>query len=348
MRCLVERDVVNTRTHNNELRQVMIIGSGIVGQATGKGLIKRGISNVLFVDLNPQVLKSLGDQGFNVCSPAQIKNEIENFAISMFCLPSPFNEELGKLELKHIKQSLVDYAKSLRNCKSKNNYHLIVIRSTVPPGTTEKLLIPLIEKYSKMKAGSDFGVCMQPEFLRSVFSEQDFNNPRTIIIGEHDKYSGEVLERLYKFAGFKVPIVRVNLRTAEFVKYIGNYFNATRISFANELWALAKELGVDSNSALEIALNAAEGFWNPSYATYGGQPYGGRCLPKDIKTFITFCKEIGVDMPILRAVASVNSKMEVLAKQGDVPDGSIYRQHRDSNPPIVITENTNVISKKLK
>jgi UDPglucose 6-dehydrogenase len=340
--------VVDTTSHSNALEQVMIIGSGIVGQATGKGLIKRGISNVLFVDLNPQVVKSLSYQGFNVCSPSQIKNEIENFGISMFCLPSPFNEKLGKLDLSHIKHSLIDYAKSLRNCKSRNNYHLIVIRSTVPPGTTEKLLIPLIEKYSEMKVGCDFGVCMQPEFLRSVFSEQDFDNPRTIVIGEHDKYSGEVLERLYKFAGFKVPIMRVNLRTAEFVKYIGNYFNATRISFANELWALAKQLGVDSNSALEIAINAAEGFWNPSYGTYGGQPYGGRCLPKDIKTLITFCEEIGVDMPILSAVASVNSKMEVLAKQGEVPNGSIYRQHRGSDPPVVITENPNVISKKLE
>jgi UDPglucose 6-dehydrogenase len=326
----------------------MIIGSGIVGQATGKVLIRRGVRNVLFVDINPQVVKSLDYQGFNVCSPSRIKNEIENFGIAMFCLPSPFNEKLGKLDLSYIKNSLIDYAKCLRNCKNRNNYHLIVIRSTVPPGTTEKLLIPIIEKYSEMKVDSDFGVCMQPEFLRSVFSEQDFDNPRTIVIGEHDKYAGEALERLYKFAGFRVPIIRVNLRTAEFVKYIGNYFNATRISFANELWALAKKLGLDSNSALEIALNAAEGFWNPSYGTYGGQPYGGRCLPKDIKTLITFCEAIGVDMPILSAVASVNSKMESLAKQGRVPDGSIYRQHRGSDPPIVITENTNVVGKKLK
>ena len=316
----------NPAVYVNGSKKVMIIGSGIVGQATGKGLIKRGISNIVFVDTNPHVLESLSNEGYKVCTPDNIGTEIESVDISMFCLPTPFDHSLGKLDLKDVNTSLIWFAKSLRTRVSKDHYNLIVIRNTVAPGTTEKLLIPLIQMHSGMKIGTDFGLCMQPEFLRTLTSEHDFMNPRSIVIGQYDEQSGSVLEELYKHAGFDVPIVRVDLNTAEFIKFTGNYFNATKISFANEIWALGKKLGIDPNLSLKIAATVAEGFWNPLYGTYGGRPFGGRCLPKDIDCLVSFCQEVNAEMPLLKAVHSVNSRMEQVSSQGETPKASIYRE----------------------
>jgi UDPglucose 6-dehydrogenase len=319
--------IKNPGNYVKDSGEIMIIGSGIVGQATGKGLFKRGIGNIVFVDTNPAVLENLYDQGYNVCLLDKIESTIENVDVSMFCLPTPFDQNSRKVDLKHLNMSLIKFAKSLAGRIRKDRYSLIVIRSTIVPGTTENLLIPLIEKYSGMKIGTNLGVCMQPEFLRSSTSEHDFMNPRAIVIGQYDEQSGRILEELYRRARFEVPILKVGLSTAEFIKFTGNYFNAMKISFANEMWSLGKKLGIDPNLSLEIATTVAEGFWNPRYGTYGGRPFGGRCLPKDIECLISFCHEMNAEMPILKAVHSVNSKMEQIVSQGESVEASILREN---------------------
>jgi UDPglucose 6-dehydrogenase len=298
---------------NNHSPRIIIFGSGTVGQATGKGLINRGMNDVLFVDINPNVVKNLTNRGLPAILPEDIK-ELEQEHISMFCLPTDVNDETGRIDLSHLSSALIQYAKFLKDSKKNNNFNLVVVRSSVPPGTTENLLIPLLEKHSGMKVGVDFGICMQPEFLRTLSSEQDFMNPRQIVIGEYNEMSGTILERLYKSAGFAAPIVRVSLSTSEFIKYACNCFNATKISFANEMWLLAEKLGIDSNFSLNIAADVAEGFWNPNYGTIGGRPFGGRCLPKDVRILQSFAEDINTDMSILKAVSSVNSKMEEIAE----------------------------------
>ena len=294
---------------NNHSPRIIIFGSGTVGQATGEGLVNRGINDVLFVDTNPSVVKKLTSRGLTAILAEDLK-EIEDEHICMFCLPTPVNDESGRIDLSHLSSALIQYAKFLRNGDKNNNFNLVVVRSSVPPGTTQNLLIPLLEMHSGMKAGLDFGICMQPEFLRSLSSEQDFMNPRQIVIGEYDKKSGNALERLYRSAGFAAPVVRVNLSTSEFIKYASNCFNATKISFANEMWLLAEKLGIDSNFSLKIAADVAEGFWNPIYGTYGGRPFGGKCLPKDLRILLGFAQDVNTNMSILKAVSSVNSKME--------------------------------------
>lgn len=310
-------DVNNIRKNhiklNDHIPKIIIFGSGTVGQATGKGLINRGINDVLFVDINPNIVKNLTSRGLPAILLEDIK-EIEQEHISMFCLPTEVNEQSGRIDLSHLSSALIHYAKFLKNSNKNDNFSLVVVRSSVPPGTTQNLLIPLLERHSGMKAGLDFGVCMQPEFLRTLSSEQDFMNPRQIVIGEYDEKSGTILERLYKSAGFGAPIVRVNIDTSEFIKYACNCFNATKISFANEMWLLAEKLGIDSNFSLNIAADVAEGFWNPNYGTIGGRPYGGRCLPKDVRILQAFAEDVNIDMSILNAVSSVNSKMEEIAK----------------------------------
>jgi UDPglucose 6-dehydrogenase len=298
---------------NKRVPKIIIFGSGTVGQATGKGLINRGINDVLFVDINPNVVGNLIKRGLPATLPEDIE-ELEQEHIAMFCLPTEVNDQTGRIDLSHLSSALIHYAKFLKKSDKNDKFNLIVIRSSVPPDTTQNLLIPLLEMHSGMKAGLHFGVCMHPEFLRTLTSEQDFMNPRQIVIGEYDEMSGTILERLYKSAGFVAPIVRVSLSTSEFIKYACNCFNATKISFANEMWLLAEKLGIDSNFSLKIAADVAEGFWNPNYGIIGGRPFGGRCLPKDVRILQSFAEDVSTDMSILKAASLVNSKMEEIAE----------------------------------
>jgi UDPglucose 6-dehydrogenase len=298
------------------MARIAIVGSGVVGQATGKGLIGKG-HEVVFVDINVEIVRKLCLEGFE----ARLPNELGDIAaeISMFCVSTPPKDD-GSVNLDYITTAIADYGKWLKR-KREDTWHLVVVRSTVPPGTTRKVLLPLLEEYSGLRVGKDFGLCMQPEFLRAKSSEEDFLHPWATVIGELDQRSGDVLAELY--ADFGSRVFRTDLETAELAKYIHNCFNATKISFSNEMWLLGKKMGIDVNLALEIIAKTAEGCWNPLYGTVGGQPYGGTCLPKDTKGLEMFAKENNISMPLLSSVISVNSEMEELAKQGMVPSAII-------------------------
>ncbi len=174
-----------------------------------------------------------------------------------------------------------------------------------------------------MKVGKHFGLCMQPEFLRAVHCEEDFLEPKAIVIGEYDKCSGDYLESLYQ--NFKAPVIRVDLTTAEFIKYVNNCFNATKISFANQIWLIGQRLGLDVNSILNISVQTTEGYWNPRYGIVGGQPFGGACLMKDVEGFNNFASQIDIDVPLLRAAVEVNKQMYALAEEGVVPHATDER-----------------------
>src|SRR5207249_2890238 len=152
-------------------------------------------------------------------------------------------------------------------------YPLVVVRSTVPPGTSEGLVLPAVERESGRRPGDGFGLCMNPEFLREVSAEADFLNPRVIVIGALDARSDRAMRRLYA-PWPEVPVVSMSLRTAEATKYTANLFNATKISFFNELEQVFSTLGVDARAAFGAAARGAEGLWNPEYGTRGLFPYG--------------------------------------------------------------------------
>jgi UDPglucose 6-dehydrogenase len=304
------------------MAKLMIVGAGVVGQATGKGLIKQG-HDIVFVDKDNIVIKSLDKQGYN----AVFSHEIPRIKadISMICVPTPTKKD-GRTDLSYITSAIINHAKWMKTNKGNGSYHVVVIRSTVPPTTTQEVLLPLLENYSGMKAGRDFGLCMQPEFLRNAFSEQDFANPRIIVIGEFDKRSGDILENIYQ--DFSSQIVRVDIKTAEFMKYVHNCFNAAKISFSNEMWRLGQKLGIDANLALQLASSSAEGYWNPKYGITGGVPYGGACLPKDVKSFLTFAMDVNVDMPLLSAVLRINENIDSFSKLQQVATPNISRFKR--------------------
>jgi UDPglucose 6-dehydrogenase len=311
---------------------LVIIGAGVVGKATGKGLKKKG-HNVTFLDTSPNVVKGLRQEGYSAYLPEDLLNDPTttiDAEISMFCVDTPMAPFRANFQstadLSHLVSAIKFHAlwlrNRVRNSANRSNYHLLVVRSTVLPGTTKGIILPLIEKSSNLKVGEDFGLCMQPEFLRSASAETDFLNPRVVVIGQYDNHSGDILEEVY--SDFDSEKIRVDLDTAEFMKYVCNSFNAVKISFSNEMWLLGKKVGVDANSAIQLALKSAEGFWNPMYGSVGGKPYRGICLPKDMECFLSFATEKGAVSPLLSASVKINRVMEEISTSDGLPKVTIH------------------------
>ena len=277
--------------------RISIIGSGVVGKATGIGFHKFG-HEIIFNDINGKSLASLREEGYKVTE--DINEAVRSSTISFICVPTPTRAR--KIVFSYVKEATVSIAKALH--KKDRTYHLIVVRSTVLPTTTRTRIIPFLEKHSKLKAGKDFGVCVNPEFLRQATALQDFLNPSRIVIGELDKQSGDLLENLY--APFKAPIIRTSLDTAEMIKYVANCFLTTKISYFNEVYLICKKLQLDPHLVAEaVALDPRIG----NYGIYGGRPFSGACLPKDLEAFINFAKKKGVNPKLLEAVNYVNKKI---------------------------------------
>ncbi|GAG58841.1 unnamed protein product, partial [marine sediment metagenome] len=215
--------------------KISIIGSGVVGKATGIGFNDFG-NQVIFHDINKQTLTALKNEGHIVTM--NMSEAVSKSQVSFICVPTPTVS--GKMDLTYVKNVAINIAQSLIE---KKEYHVIVVRSTVLPGTTRTKIVPLIEKHSNLKAGQDFGVCCNPEFAREASALEDFLNSSRIVIGEFDKRSGDLLEHLY--TSFKVQIIRTGLETAEMIKYVANCFLATKISYFNEIYSISKKLGLD-------------------------------------------------------------------------------------------------------
>jgi len=178
-----------------------------------------------------------------------------------------------------------------------------VVKSTVVPGTTEEVVIPILEKCSGKKVGEGFTVACNPEFLQEGKAYQDFINPDRIIIGGYDKNAGDILEILYE--DIAAPVIRTDIRTAEMIKYASNAFLATKISFINEIGNICKKLGIDTYDVADgIGLDPRIGrsFLN------AGLGFGGSCLPKDVSAIIARAKSVGIEANILKAVYETNVK----------------------------------------
>jgi UDPglucose 6-dehydrogenase len=238
---------------------------------------------------------------------------VEDIEIFMISVPTPTKE--GRVKLCYLKSALKTIGKSLANMK---NFPIMVIRSTVPPGTTENLAKNILEKESGKKAGKDFGICMNPEFLRAVKAEEDFSNPWTVVIGSDDKKAGLSLSKIYE--QYKCPIVHMTLKEAEMMKYAHNLLNATKISFFNEMRMVGNEIGVDPETIFPAVIKSAEAMWNPEYGIKNFGPYGGVCLPKDTEAFFTWAVDtLNFKMPVLKGTMQTNKLMqeEMYSKKKD-------------------------------
>ena len=288
--------------------KISVIGAGYVGLITAACLAKLG-NDVILIDIDEDKLKAIQNRvsptyeaGLNeLLSQVHIQVSIDYdkilpSEIILICVGTPADES-GSIILEHITRATKQIAEVL---KRKQDYCVVAVKSTVAPGTTEELVIPILET-SGRKAGNDFGVCMCPEFLREGKAIGDFMSPARVIIGEYDAKSGDMLYRLYQ--SFNAPILRTNLRTAEMIKVASNAFLATKISFINEVGNICKQLGIDT---YEVAKGMGFDERIGSKFLNAGIGFGGSCLPKDLKMLIARAKETGYQPTILEGVLNLN------------------------------------------
>ena len=282
-------------------KRISIIGSGWVGTAIGKGFTGMGYETIFYDVVNKDLPNFTMD----------ISYAIENSDVSFISVPTPTTSE--GIDLSYIKDATKSIGEVLA---TKRSYQLVVVKSTIVPGSTENVVIPTLEKYSGKKAGNEIGICMNPEFLTEISgtwskdegTKKDFFTEDRIVIGEYDKNSGDVLEELYK--PLNKPIFRTDLKTAETIKYASNCMLATKISYWNELFLVCKDLGIDSHVIADVVgLDPRIG----KYGTVHGKAFGGKCLPKDLKAFVSFAEKYR-DMKLLKAVDELNE--EIKAKYG--------------------------------
>lgn len=277
--------------------RISIIGSGVVGTATGKGLSKLG-HLVVFNDVNGNRLKELFAEGHEVTH--SVSDAVMSTSISFVCVQTPTVK--GKIDLRFIRNAIISVARTL---EKKRDYHLVVVRSTILPGTTRKVILPLLRRYCSSQLFEDYGVCYNPEFLRQATALEDFLNPSRVVIGVADKKSGDILEELY--SPLTDSIIKTDFETAEMIKYVSNAFLATKISFFNEMYMLCRKLGIDDKFVSQaVSLDPRIG----KYGVYGGRSFSGGCLPKDLEAFASFIKDLSTNPDIIESVLAINSEVK--------------------------------------
>ncbi len=285
---------------------VLVVGAGVVGHAEGVALLEHG-HGVTFSDVDDTALSRCRAEGFETVAASGI--DLLDVDVVLVSVSTPASDE--GIDLRDLEAAAATIGVALGKASSiePGRYRVVVVRSTVPPGTTENVVIPLLEANAGLQAGVDFGVCASPEYLRQRMAVSDSLAPRLVVIGQLDDRSGDVAERLN--AGFGCPIYRVPIREAEFHKYAHNLFNASKIAFFNELRRVANAIGIDAEHAFALVAQSAEAMWNPGYGTLDLGPYGGACLPKDLDAFLTWAEREGLDLPILSAVRQSNHPAQV-------------------------------------
>jgi GDP-mannose 6-dehydrogenase len=252
-------------------------------------IVEKGIEGLLKTAIQEKRLRATTDSLYAV----------HNSDISMVCVGTPCHHN-GSLDLTYIKRVCQQIGEAL---ESKSRYHIIAIRSTMLPGTIEQTVIPALEVYSGKRLGRDFGVAINPEFLREGTSVQDFNNPPFTLIGCDLEDAIEPLRKLY--AHLDTPVIVMGIKEAEMVKYTCNSFHALKVAFANEIGNICKALNIDSHQVMDAfcqdtKLNLSPYYLKPGFA------FGGSCLPKDLRAITYKAKEADVEAPLLNSILVSN------------------------------------------
>jgi len=298
--------------------RISIFGLGYVGCVTAACMAQDG-HDVVGLDVNPQKVEWLASGRAAVIEPGlddlvekavrhgtlqvtcDSRSAVHDTDVSMICVGTPGNGN-GSLNLRFIENVCREIGTALAD---KPRYHVVVVRSTILPGSTHHALIPLLEQQSGRCAGRDFGVCVNPEFLREGSAIEDYYHPSYIVVGELDPRSGDVVQGLY--TAVQAPVVRTTIPTAEMIKYVNNAFHALKVVFANEIGNLCKAHGIDGQAVMEVfcqdrRLNISPAYLKPGFA------FGGSCLPKDLQALLYRAKELDLDCPLLSAVRPSNQR----------------------------------------
>ncbi len=308
---------------------ISVLGIGYVGLCTAVGFaskkytviasthdaekaekINKGISP--FHEPNLQkLLEETIQNGYLKCLTNQTEKAVLETDITFNAVGTPSNPD-GSIDLQFIETSAHGIGQALRQ---KSTYHVVVVKSTVVPGTTQDLVKPILEKESKKKCGLDFGLCMNPEFLRQGSAFEDTVHTDRIVIGEYDKKSGDTLENLYKdFYGKDIPpTIRTTLSTAELIKYASNSLLATKISFINTVANICEKIPNADVKTVATAMGLDKRI-GPLFLN-AGLGYGGSCFPKDVKALIAYSKNLGYSLELLESVENVNKTQPLKAVQ---------------------------------
>ncbi len=312
--------------------KISIVGTGYVGLCTGVGLAVKG-HNVTCVDIDKEKVEKINTGKSPIYEPGlgenlarvlkegrfratgDIKGAITNSDVTFISVGTPSRED-GSIDLKYIKQASRNIGNVLRE---KQGWHVVVVKSTVIPGTTEGVVKKNLEEASGKKAGKDFGLCMNPEFLREGKALEGFLNPDRVVIGELDKKSGDPVAGLYE--GFRAPVMRTGIKTAEMIKYASNALLATKISFINEIGNICKKLGIDT---YDVAKGMGMDKRISPQFLQSGLGWGGSCFLKDVAAIVAKGKELGCMAGLLESVIKVNEEQPgVLLKLAEGKAGSV-------------------------
>ncbi len=270
---------------------------GVDTEQTKVDLINSGRSPIIEAEI--EALLAAGVASGTVRATTDAADAVATTELSLLCVGTP-SQTSGELDLTYIRRVCEDIGAVLREKAAR---HVVVVRSTVLPGTIRDVVIPALERTSGKKFDVDFGVVMNPEFLRESTAVADFYAPPKTVIGSRNRADGELVARLY--AGIDAPLIHTAIEVAETVKYCDNIFHALKITFGNEVGALCKAIGVDSHEVMRIfcqdtKLNLSPAYLKPGFA------YGGSCLPKDLRAMTWLARSRDVEIPMLSHIAPSN------------------------------------------
>jgi GDP-mannose 6-dehydrogenase len=311
--------------------KLSVFGIGYVGCVSAACFAKEG-HDVTGVDVNPTKVEIINSGNSPIIEPGigELMQEavasrrlrattsevdaVNNSDVSLVCVGTPSNAN-GSLDLRYVTRVCEEIGAALR---TKERRHVVVMRSTMLPGTIENVVVPALEKTSDKTAGSDFGVCINPEFLREGSSLKDFYAPPFTLIGADDEKTVGTVRALYE--NIDAPLFQTDVKTAEMIKYVCNTFHALKVSFANEVGNICKALTIDSHAVMEIfckdtKLNLSPYYLKPGFA------FGGSCLPKDLRAINYKAKELDVEVPLLGSILPSNRlqierAVEMVARTG--------------------------------
>jgi GDP-mannose 6-dehydrogenase len=267
-------------------------------------LINEGKSPIIENQAGELIAKAHGEGRIRATTDSA--DAVNSTEVSLVCVGTP-SETNGSLDLRFVRNVCEEIGAAIAKL---DRYHTVVIRSTILPGTMVGTIVPILERASGKKAGVDFGLCFNPEFLREGTAVHDHYHPPKTVIGETDPRAGDQLLKLY--GKLDAPLVRTSLETAEMVKYVDNTWHALKVAFANEVASLCKPLKIDSFEVMEIfckdtKLNLSPYYLRPGYA------FGGSCLPKDVRALRYRARSVDVELPIINAILPSN---EVHTRRG--------------------------------
>jgi GDP-mannose 6-dehydrogenase len=296
--------------------QVSVFGLGYVGSVSAASFAADG-HQVIGVDVNPDKVAAINAGRSPIVEPgledvlaravaegrlratSDTAEAVRETEVSLLCVGTPSRRN-GSLDLTYLERVCEQIGASLRD---KSSYHVVVVRSTVLPGTTHGVVIPALERESGKTYGEGFGVSVNPEFLREGTALKDFRKPPLTLVGHNHAADASGTIALYQ--SIDAPLVSTSIRVAEMMKYTSNAWHALKICFANEIGNLCKRVGVDSHDVMDVfcrdeKLNLSSYYLKPGFA------FGGSCLPKDVRALQYRAKELDVELPVISQILPSN------------------------------------------